>query len=93
MGVSSAHIRIVRATANVDPAVLARNTACEASFATLAADTADEAGEVGAVHRRTVASYVDALERLFVVDDLPAWKPHITSRAHLRGTPITALGP
>ncbi len=68
-------------------ASLARNTACEASFATLAADTAGEAGEVGAVHRRTVASYVAALERLFVVDDLPAWKPHITSRAHLRGTP------
>ena len=66
---------------------LARNTATEASFATLAADTADSGTEVGAVHRRTVASYIAALERLFVVEDLPAWKPHITSRAPLRGAP------
>lgn len=71
-------------------ASLARNTSTEASFATLAADTADSAGtgaELGTVHRRTVASYMAALERLFVVEDLPAWKPHITSRAALRGTP------
>lgn len=66
---------------------LARNTATEASFATLAADTADASSEAGAVHRRTVASYIAALERLFVVEDLPAWKPRITSRAPLRGTP------
>ena len=68
-------------------ASLARNTAGEASFATLSADTAGEAGDTGAVHRRTVASYVAALERLFVVEDLPAWKPHIASRAQLRGAP------
>ena len=66
---------------------LARNTATEASFATLAADTADTGSEVGAVHRRTVASYIAALKRLFVVEDLPAWKPRITSRAPLRGAP------
>lgn len=66
---------------------LARNTATEASFATIAADTADAASEVGPVHRRTVASYIAALERLFVVEDLPAWKPHLTSRAQLRGAP------
>ncbi len=68
-------------------ASLARNTAGEASFATLATDTAGETGDTGAVHRRTVASYAAALERLFVVEDLPAWKPHITSRAQLRGAP------
>ena len=73
---------------------LARNTASEASFTTLAADTAGENGEdadTGPVHRLTVASYVAALERLFVIEDLPAWKPHIMSRAQLRGTPMRHL--
>lgn len=58
-----------------------------AGLATLAADTAGDSGDTGMVHRRTVASYVAALERLFVVEDPPAWKPHITSRAQLRGAP------
>ena len=65
-------------------ASLGRNVATEASFATLAKDTADEEGMVD---RRTVASYVAALERLFVVEDLRAWKPHLTSRAQLRKAP------
>lgn len=63
---------------------LGRNISSEASFATLAKDTADEEG---IVDRRTVASYMAALERLFVVEDLRAWKPHITSRAQLRSAP------
>lgn len=63
---------------------LGRNTTTEASFATLAKDTADEQG---AIERRTVSSYVAALERLFVVEDLRAWKPHTTSRAQLRSAP------
>ena len=63
---------------------LGRNISSEASFATLAKDTADEEG---LVDRRTVSSYMAALERLFVVEDLRAWKPHITSRAQLRSAP------
>ena len=65
-------------------ASLGRNIATEASFATLAKDTADEEGMVD---RRTVATYITALERLFVVEDLRAWNPHITSRAQLRKAP------
>ena len=63
---------------------LGRNVACEASFATLAADTA---GEGGAVDRHTVSAYMAALERLFVVEDLKAWRPHIRSRSQIRGVP------
>ena len=63
---------------------LGRNISSEASFATLARDTADEEG---LVDRRSVSSYMAALERLFVVEDLRAWKPHITSRAQLRSAP------
>lgn len=68
-------------------ASLARNTASEASASTLATDTASPDGAASAVHRRTVASYVAALERLFVVENVPAWKPHLRSRAQLRGQP------
>ena len=63
---------------------VARNIACEASFATLAADTA---GEDPAIDRKTVSSYMAALARLFVVEDLPAWRPRITSRSALRNAP------
>ena len=63
---------------------LARNIATEASFATLAADTA---GEDPGIDRKTVSSYMAALTRLFVVEDLPAWRPHITSRSALRKAP------
>ena len=63
---------------------LARNIATEASFATLAADTA---GDDHGIDRKTVSSYMAALARLFVVEDLPAWRPHITSRSALRNAP------
>ena len=63
---------------------LARNVASEASFATLAADTA---GDDPGIDRKTVSSYMAALARLFVVEDLPAWRPHITSRSALRNAP------
>jgi len=63
---------------------LARNVATEASSSTLANDTScTEAG----IDRRTVAAYLTALNRLFVVEDLPAWRPHIMSRSALRKTP------
>ncbi len=63
---------------------LARNIATEASFATLATDTA---GDDPGIDRKTVSSYMAALARLFVVEDLPAWRPHITSRSALRSAP------
>ena len=64
---------------------LGRNIATEASFATLAKDTAPD--EADTVERRTVSSYMAALERLFVIEDLRAWKPHITSKSQLRHAP------
>ena len=36
----------------------------------------------------TVAEYLDALERLMVVEPQPAWSPHLRSRATLRRTPV-----
>ncbi len=61
---------------------LARNVATEVRHTVLAADTA-AAGEAP-LERRTVAGYLAALERLFVVEEVPAWRPHLASRARTR---------
>jgi predicted AAA+ superfamily ATPase len=60
---------------------LARNVATTTSTATLAKDTAT-GGE--AVKEQTIAGYISALERLFVVENQPAWTPHLRSRSRLR---------
>lgn len=59
---------------------LARNVGTEASERTLAADT----GGGRPLDPRTVGAYLDALERLFVVEDVPAWSVELRSRARLR---------
>ena len=61
---------------------LARNTATEATLTTLAAD----AGGQEPLHRNTVRSYLGALERVFVVEDQPAWSARLRSRSRLRGS-------
>ena len=64
---------------------LARNVATEVRRTVLAADTA-AAGEAP-LERRTVAGYLAALARLFVVEEVPAWRPHLASRAQARRSP------
>lgn len=61
---------------------IARNVATEVRNTVLAADTA-AAGDPP-LDRRTVAGYLAALARLFVVEEIPAWRPHIASRAQSR---------
>ena len=62
---------------------LARNTATEAADQTIAKDVA---GADGPIDRHTVANYVRALVRVFVVEDLPAWSPALRSRGILRSS-------
>ena len=62
---------------------IARHVATEAKATTLAAD----AGGDGRLGRSTVAAYLDALERVFVVEDQPAWSARLRSRATLRRAP------
>jgi predicted AAA+ superfamily ATPase len=64
---------------------LARNVATQVALTTLAADTA-EGGE-GPLKRHTVSEYLSALERLFVLENQPAWQPHLRSRSRLRSEP------
>lgn len=62
---------------------LARNTATEASLATLASD----AGGERPLDTNTVRGYLDDLERIFVVEDQPAWSVRLRSKSRLRSTP------
>lgn len=64
---------------------LARNVATEVRQTVLAKDTA-AAGDPP-LERRTVAAYLAALSRLFVVEEVPAWRPHLASRARARRSP------
>ena len=62
----------------------ARNISTEAALATLVKDTN---GTDGFVSTETATTYIDALERLMVVEHLPAWNTHIRSSDTLRKSP------
>ena len=64
---------------------LARNVATPVALSTLAADMGNDGG---AIKSDTVAEYLDALDRLMVVENQPAWSPHLRSRTTLRQTPV-----
>jgi hypothetical protein len=63
---------------------VARNVATQATLASIAADAS---GHGVAVTDDTVARYLEALERLMVVEDLLAWNTHLRSRHRLRTRP------
>ncbi len=63
---------------------LARNTATTANFKTILDDL--EASPKG-LSDRTVSTYMHALERIFVVEDLPAWQPSLRSKTAIRTSP------
>jgi hypothetical protein len=60
---------------------LARNVGTPASINLLRADVN---GADGNVKSETVSSYLDALARLMVIENLPAWAPSLRSRTRLR---------
>jgi uncharacterized protein len=60
---------------------LARNVATHVAASTLAADAE---GADGPLKKHTAGDYLAALERLFIVEDQPAWAPHLRSRYALR---------
>lgn len=63
---------------------LARNVATQVTQTTLAADAG---GDDGPIDNATVADYLSALNRLFVIEDQPAWASHLRSRYVLRRAP------
>lgn len=62
-------------------AALGRATGTTTTVTALAADVG---GEDGPADRDTVRAYLAALERLMLVEDLPAWAPHMRSSTPLR---------
>lgn len=60
---------------------LARNIATRAAISTLATDAG---GVEGPLDRDTVSAYLERLQRLMIVEDQPAWAPHLRSRYTLR---------
>ncbi|MCY3689369.1 MAG: ATP-binding protein [Gammaproteobacteria bacterium] len=59
---------------------LARNIATEVKLTTLARDVSGTGENVQA---RTVAGYMEALRKLFVVEELPPFSPHLRSKSRL----------
>lgn len=58
----------------------------------------DVGGEDGPIAKETLSAYLTALDRLHLLDNSPAWLPHMRSRARLRTAPVRyfvdpSLGP
>lgn len=58
----------------------------------------DVGGEDGPIAKETLTAYLTALDRLHLLDNSPAWLPHMRSRARLRTAPVRyfvdpSLGP
>jgi len=74
---------------------LARNVARPVTAADLARDAG---GEAGPIAHDTLVAYLSALRRLHLLDDSPAWLPHMRSRTRLRRAAVRyfvdpSLGP
>ena len=64
---------------------IARNTATPVEITTLEADIQEK--ENNLLSRPTIYDYLDALNRLMITEEQPAWNTHIRSSASLRKAP------
>ena len=60
----------------------ARNVSQQISYATIRKDML--ANDASTLDEDTVADYIKALKKLFVIEDLMAWNPHIRSKSAIR---------
>ncbi|MDR1690231.1 MAG: AAA family ATPase, partial [Candidatus Methanoplasma sp.] len=63
---------------------LSRNTSTVVNMSTIRKDIAGDNDEVS---EKTISSYINALRRIFVVEDVPAWNPSIRSKTAIRESP------
>ena len=61
---------------------LARNQGQQIANTAIAADIA--ANNESTINQETVASYISALKKIFVVEDMPAWNPNLRSKSAIR---------
>lgn len=60
----------------------ARHQGTQASIATLKEDLQNN--ESAMLDENTISSYLDALRKIFVVEDMPAWNPNLRSKTAIR---------
>ena len=61
---------------------LARNQGQQIANTAIAADIA--ANSESTINQETVAGYIAALKKIFVVEDMPAWNPNLRSKSAIR---------
>ena len=61
---------------------LARNQGQQIANTAIAADIA--VNDESTINQETVASYISALKKIFVVEDMPAWNPNLRSKSAIR---------
>ena len=62
----------------------ARNQGCQVPNTVLAQDIFAKEGMT--IDEETVASYINALRKIFVVEDMPAWNPNLRSKTAIRSS-------
>ena len=62
----------------------ARNTASATSFSKMCEDI--KANDNASITYETISDYVDALKKLFVLEDMPAWNPNLRSKAAIQSS-------
>lgn len=63
---------------------LARNICLVANISTLKEDVKAHSGEIS---EKTIASYLNSLERLYVIEEIEAWSPKLRSKTVIRTSP------
>lgn len=63
---------------------LARNQGAQVASTVLRGDI--QANDADELNEDTIASYINALKKIFVVEDMPAWNPNLRSKTVIRTT-------
>ena len=63
---------------------LARNQGQQIANTAIAADIA--VNDESTINQETVAGYISALKKIFVVEDMPAWNPNLRSKSAIRSS-------
>ncbi len=64
----------------------ARNVATAISFSKMAADIKEN--DNASITYETISDYIDALKKLFVLEDAPAWNPNLRSKTAIQSSEV-----
>lgn len=62
----------------------ARHQGAQASVSTILCDIAQN--DTADISEKTIYSYINALKKIFVIEDMPAWNPNLRSKAAIRNS-------